>query len=57
MEMTSQVLLVVILACLAAAVIAAVGQVLKAGLKGLKFMSSGLFFLLYIITYVAWLAL
>ncbi len=57
MEMTSQVLLVVSLACLAAAVIAAVGQVLKAGLKGLKFMSSGLFFLLYIITYVAWLAL
>jgi len=57
MAMTSQVLLVVSLLCLALAVVTALAQVMKNGLKGVTFMPSGIFLTLYAVTYTAWFLL
>lgn len=57
MEITSNILLVASLLCLAASGVTALAQVMKNGLKGLKFMPSGVFFALYAITFAVWLLL
>lgn len=56
-EIASNILLVASLLCLAASVVTAFAQVIKDGLKGVKFMPSGAFFAMYAITFAFWLFL
>lgn len=57
METVSMILLVTSLLLLAAAVLTALAQILKDGLKGLKPMPAGLLLALYVVTYAVWLVL
>lgn len=57
METALNILLVVSMGCLGLSFVTAFYQVWRKGLKGLKFMPSGLFLVLYAVTYVGWLIL
>lgn len=57
MDMASKLLLATSLLCLALAVVTALAQVMKDGIKGVKFMPPGLFLVLYGVTYAVWLLL
>lgn len=57
MDIASKIVLVTSLLCLALAVVTALAQVMKDGIKGVKFMPPGLFLVLYVLTYAAWLLL
>lgn len=57
MDIASKILLVTSLLCLVLAVLTAVAQAIKDGIKGVKLMPSGLFLALYAITYAAWILL
>ncbi|MEL4358003.1 MULTISPECIES: hypothetical protein [unclassified Luteococcus] len=55
MDIASKILLVTSLLCLALAVVTALAQVMKTGIRGVRFMPSGLFLILYAVTYTVWL--